>query len=160
MISRLAGLLAMAALFFIARHNASAQTIWAVNDGEKIERDDLHSPLKRGNSVWNGHTIKIFGARNEIVAFQLIVEAGERKINALSASLTELHHQNGRAKIMYAPPSSDPTNYVGRPIQIFALNYMNVTQPTAAAWIYRRDTKSAPKDPTGWKPVQLVPENA
>lgn len=48
-----------------------AQTMWAVGDGEKIERDDLNNPLKRGNSVWHGRQVKLFGTRNEIIAFQL-----------------------------------------------------------------------------------------
>ncbi len=138
----------------------SAGAIWAVSDGVKVERDELNSPHKRGNAVWDGNRIKLFGARNEIIAFQLIVEAAQREITALSVSLRDITSQNGKAKITYAPPSADPTNYLGRPIQIFALNYMNVTQPTAAGWIYRRNTPSAPKDPTGWKPVQIVPENA
>jgi hypothetical protein len=154
-------LFALLAMFLIAiSRDTSAQTIWAVNDGEKIERDELHSPLKRGNSVWDGRKIKLFGARNEIIAFQLIVEANQQKVASLSASLPELTHQNGKAKIIYAPPVADPTNYVGRPIQLFAVNYLNLTQPTAASWIYHPNTPSAPKDPTGWKPVQLAPENA
>src|SRR5262249_57985072 len=37
---------------------------------------------------------------------------------------------------------------------------MNVTRPTGASWIYRPGSPSAPKDPLGWKPVQLAPENA
>ena len=53
--------------------------VWAVNDGEKVERDDLDNPNKTANSAWDGHKIKIFGARNEIIAFQLIVEAGSRR---------------------------------------------------------------------------------
>jgi hypothetical protein len=134
--------------------------IWAVSDGEKIEQDDLNNPLKRANSVWNGRRIKLFGARNEAIAFQLIVEAGDRGIDALSVSLRELARTGGRGKIAYSPPGSDPTNYVGRPIQLFSINYMNVTRPTGASWIYRPNSPSAPKDPLGWKPVQLVPENA
>jgi hypothetical protein len=137
-----------------------APAIWAVSDSEKIEQDDLNSPLKRVNSVWNGRSIKLFGARNEIVAFQLIVEAGDRGIDALSVALRELALKGGRAKIAYAPPTSDPTNFVGRPIRLFSVNYMNITRPTGASWIYRPNSPSAPKDPTGWKPVQLVPENA
>jgi hypothetical protein len=152
--------LLLVTLLFVAPHDARAQTIWAINDGEKIERDELRSALKRSNSVWDGRKIKVFGARNEIIAFQLIVEADRRNIAAFSVSLRELTHQNGKAKITYVPPSADPTNYIGRPLQVFAVNYLNVTQPTAAGWIYRRNTPSAPKDPTGWKPVQLVPENA
>jgi len=36
---------------------------------------------------------------------------------------------------------------------------MNVSSATSASWIYRSGP-GAPTDPTGWKPVQLVPENA
>src|SRR5215813_3319538 len=144
----------------VARTTEKAVSIWAVSDGEKIERDDVNSPLKRANTLWNGRVVKLFGARNEIVAFQLIVEAGGRDVEALSVSLRELVHKNRGAKITYAPPALDPTNYVGRPTQIFSVNYMNVTRPTGASWIYRPGSPSAPKDPLGWKPVQLAPENA
>src|SRR5215813_14848499 len=83
-----------------ARTAEKAISIWAVSDGEKIERDDLNSPLKRANSVWaastpNGRRIKLFGARNEIIAFQLIVEAKERGIDSLSVSLRELARKGG-----------------------------------------------------------------
>ena len=30
---------------------SSVRTIWAVNDGEKVERDDLNNPNKRENSA-------------------------------------------------------------------------------------------------------------
>src|SRR5258708_37680 len=64
--------------------SASVAHVWAVNDGEKIERDDLNNPNKNSNSAWDGHRIKIFGARNEIIAFQLIVEAGLDGIKRLT----------------------------------------------------------------------------
>ena len=140
--------------------SASIRTIWAVNDGEKIERDDLDSPNKASNSTWDGHKIKIFGARNEIIAFQLMVEADESGIERLIVSLSELAQKGGRAKIKYSPPTNDPTNYVGKPIQIFSVNYMNVEKASHAEWVYKPGSSAAPKDPTGWKPVQLIPENA
>jgi hypothetical protein len=37
---------------------------------------------------------------------------------------------------------------------------MNVETPSHAEWIYMPGSPAAPKDPLGWKPVQLVPENA
>ena len=37
---------------------------------------------------------------------------------------------------------------------------MEVTTPSHASWVFDRDSAAAPPDPTGWKPVQLVPENA
>src|SRR6185369_13849137 len=136
----------------------SVKTIWAVNDGEKVERDDLNNPNKRANSAWGGRKIKIFGARNEIIAFQLIVEADQAGINRLAVTLPQL--KSGKSRITYTAPGSDPTNYAGRPIQIFSVNYMNVEMPSHAEWVYKVDSPAAPKDPTGWKPVQLIPENA
>ena len=140
--------------------SASVRQVWAVNDGEKIERDDLDNPNKNSNSAWDGRRIKVFGARNEVIAFQLIVEAGVDGIRRLNVSLPELRQQGGRARITYMPPAPDPTKYVGRPIQLFSLNYMNVEAASHAEWVFQPGSPAAPKDPTGWKPVQLVPENA
>jgi hypothetical protein len=64
--------------------HASVAHIWAVNDGEKVERDDLGNGNESANSAWDGSKIKIFGARNEIIAFQLIVEAGQSSIKQLT----------------------------------------------------------------------------
>ena len=140
--------------------SASVREIWAVNDGEKIERDDLNNQNKSGNSTWDNHRIKIFGARNEIIAFQLIVEADKDGLTALSVALPELRQTRGTASIKYLAPEPDPTLYTKRPIQIFSVNYMNVEQASRAEWVYQQGSPAAPKDPTGWKPVQLVPENA
>lgn len=139
---------------------ASVASIWAVNDGEKIERDDLNNSNKTANSAWDGQHIKIFGARNEIIAFQLVVEAGREAIRSLSVSLPELRQQGGSARITYAPPALDPTDYVGRPIELFSVNYMDVEMASHASWVFKPGSPAAPKAATGWKPVQLVPENA
>ena len=138
------------------------RAVWACNDGEKIERDDTDNPNKMSNSAWDGEKVRIFGARNEILAFQLIVETGEQSIDELNVSLPGLVHRGGTAAIRYTPLDRDPTLYVGRPIQIFTVNYMNVSQRTKATWFYPVHDRhpAVPKDPTGWKPVQLVPENA
>ncbi len=139
---------------------ASVKAVWAVNDGEKVERDDLKNPNKQSNSAWDGQKIKIFGARNELIAFQLIVEAGSDGIQKLSASFTGLRQEGGSAKIDYLSPIADPTNYVGREIQLFSVNYMNVEVASHADWVFKPGSPAAPKDATGWKPVQLIPENA
>ncbi|HEY6247081.1 MAG TPA: glycoside hydrolase domain-containing protein [Pyrinomonadaceae bacterium] len=147
-------------LCLVPNTSASVRHIWAVNDGEKIERDDLNNPNKQTNSAWDGHRVKIFGARNEIIAFQLIVEADKDGVNRLNVNLPQLVHKGGKEKISYAVPTIDPTNYVGRPIQLFSVNYMNVELASRAEWVYQQGSPAAPKDPTGWKPVQLIPENA
>jgi hypothetical protein len=134
--------------------------LWAVNDGEKVERDDLANPNRRANTAWDGRTARIFGARNEVVAFQLIAQAGGAGIGALSVRLPELRQVGGPGVISYRPPGTDPTDYVGRQIQVFSEHYMNITERSNADWIYQRDSPAEPPDPLGSKPVQLVPENA
>lgn len=134
--------------------------VWAVNDGEKIERDDRANRDRVKNFAWDGRRIKIFGARNEVLAFQLIVEAGDKGIEQLRVRLSELKRRGGSEKISYAPPTADPTLYAGRPIQLFTVNYMLVSKVTRASWVWIPDSPAAPRDGLGWKPVQLIPENA
>jgi len=66
---------------------AGVARVWAVNDGEKIEQDDLASPLRARNSAWDGKTVRLFGARNEVIAFQVMVQSDARGIEALTAAL-------------------------------------------------------------------------
>jgi hypothetical protein len=138
--------------------DADVRRVWAAGDGEKVERDARSHPAAARNPSWDGRTVRVFAARNEIVAFQVIVEADGRGVRELSARLPSL--TSARDRIIYQPPRADPTDAVGRPIQIFAVNYMLVTTPSHASWVFARDSPAAPPDPTGWKPVQLVPENA
>ncbi|PYI56378.1 DUF5018 domain-containing protein [Paenibacillus flagellatus] len=134
--------------------------IWAANDGEIVKRDDLDHPAANGNSAWDGASVKLFGGRNEVLAFQVVVEAGTKGIGALTASLPELRREGGGGVIAYAPPVSDPTLYAGRPIQLFVENYMNVTEATKASWIVPASGVGSRPDGLGAIPVQLVPENA
>jgi hypothetical protein len=139
---------------------AGVRALWAVTDGDKIAHDALNSPLRKRNSVWDGNTVRLVAARNEIVAFQVVVEADSNGIKALSAGLAELRSEGGKDRILYQPPALDPANYAARPIQVFSVRDMLVRKPTAASWIYVPGSPSAPKNPAGWQPVQLVPENA
>jgi hypothetical protein len=137
---------------------AGVRRVWAVNDGEKVERDAKGHRSSARNSAWDGRVVRVFGARNEVVAFQVIVEADGRGVGELSLGLSVL--ASDRDRITYRPPAADPTDYVGRPIQIFPVHYMLVEMPSHASWVYDRGSAAAPADPTGWKPVQLVPEQA
>jgi hypothetical protein len=139
---------------------AGVTRVWAVSDGEKIEQDDVSSALRAGNSAWDGKTVHAFGARNEVIAFQVMVQSDARGIQSLTAALPELRQRGGKGRIAYAAPDADPSQTVGRPIEIFAVHYLNVTETTHASWVWKPGSPAAPRDTTGWKPVQLVPENA
>ncbi len=86
------------------------------------------------------------------------MEADAAGIRALSAALPSLRRRGGSETIAYVSPAADPSLSAGRPIQLFSVNYMNVAAPSRAEWAWRAG--SPPADTTGWKPVQLVPENA
>ena len=70
----------------IAPAESAVRAIWAVNDGEKVERDDRAHPARAGNSAWDRRRVRLFGARNEIVAVQVIVEADAKGHRRLSLS--------------------------------------------------------------------------
>src|SRR5215216_4493787 len=76
----------------------AVRAVWAVNDGEKVERDDLNNSNKRANSAWDGHKVKLFGARNEIIAFQLIIEADQDGIKRLAVALPQLVRKGGKSR--------------------------------------------------------------
>jgi hypothetical protein len=135
------------------------RSVWAVHDGEKVERTELTHPSRARNSAWDGRRVRIFGGRNEMLGFQLVAESAEA-VRAITVSLPELRQRGGDAVIRYRAPGLDPSVYVDRPIQVFSQHYLNVTEPTSAHWITQPSRASAPVDMRGEKPVALVPENA
>ena len=137
MISRTCRLVVAFALWIGAGHaDAGVRRVWAVNDGEKVERD------ARGASA--------AGARNSDVGWQGGAHlrraqrdrrlpghrrSGRPRHRALSLRLPSLASTADR--ITYQPPAADPTDYVDRPIQIFRVNYMHVTTSSHASWVYQ-----------------------
>ncbi len=137
--------------------HAAVRTVWALGDGDKVKRDAAAPGPGEGNSVWHDGAVHVFGARNEIVAFQVIVQADAAGIRQLTARLPVLTSQAGD-RIAYRAPAPDPTDSVDRPIQVFLEHYMHVTVPTQASWEFEPGSAAAPVDQLGWVPVQLVPE--
>ena len=103
-------ILVIAALLLPLSAGAGVASIWAVGDGEKIARDARASAFKARNAVWDGRRVSLFGARNEILAFQVIVEADAKGIGALSLALPRLRQRGGPGQITYVPPGADPSS--------------------------------------------------
>src|SRR6185503_19062959 len=101
---------ALVVLMCPAVASAGLRRVWVVNDGEKVERDALSHSAAARNSAWDGRRAYVFGARNEIVAFQVVVESDARGIKALTVRLPEL--KSSRDRILYRAPATDPTDYV------------------------------------------------
>ncbi|MGE5784730.1 MAG: hypothetical protein ACM3ZE_09065, partial [Myxococcales bacterium] len=135
------------------RAAAEIAAIWALDDGTKIKATETSHPLKRGNGVYDAvrRQVSLFGARNEVVAFQVILEGGAEQTKDVRVQLDRLGpiHNFGL--------STDPDAYfLGRRIELFAEHYLNVTNRShALAW--EPGSAAEPAGMTGWIPDALIP---
>lgn len=108
--------------------------VWAIDGGEKVRQDDLDYPLANSshNAVWNGSTISLFGAKNEIVPVQVILQAGSSGAAAVDVKLERL--SNGTHAIENTTTSSDPYDYVGRQIEFYKEHYVDLTARSYDKW--------------------------
>jgi hypothetical protein len=113
-------------------------SIWAVNDGEKVYKNDFNNPNKRLNSAWDGEGVRLFSGRNETVAFQVIFENGNRMQRGIQIALS---------------------GFDGFTHAAFKQHYHYIAHDriTPPAWFYGEGAR--PKK-FGWTPDALVPMEA
>ena len=135
-------------------------SIWAIDDSEKIKQDDLDNPLSfsKNNIVWKKESVNIFGARNEIIAFQLIIQANSLGVNQVNVEISNL--TNGGSTIYgSATGPDDPYDYRGRNIELFTEHYLNIIQRSPPLWFFSDSAAPAPYY-TGWVSDCLIPFSA
>lgn len=138
----------------IGAANAGISRIWAVDDGEKVKKDDLNHPTATSpdNHVWDGSSISLFSAKNEVIAFQLIIEATASGVNNVDVSLDSL--TNG-AYVIENTGSSNPFDYVGKRIELFTEHYVTVD----GAWFPDALIPFAAPKGLGGAPFDIAPKN-
>jgi hypothetical protein len=103
--------------------------VWANDGGDKVTHDKLRAvgdPSAVCNSVWDGTGVSLFGGRNEVVAFNLVLEAPTSAATEVDVSLTSLLGPAG-ASITAATASGDAVfDYVGRNIELFYVRYLEI----------------------------------
>jgi hypothetical protein len=112
-------------------HTASGNItqVWANNGGDKVTRDELRANSNPGdviNSVWDGRTISLSCARNEVVAFNLILEATSADAEGVNLSLASLDGPGGASITTRSAKSDDLFNFVGRNIELFYVRYLEI----------------------------------
>src|SRR5438128_3741900 len=128
--------------------------IWAVGDCVRVnpvtgklleDRLDIHKDYPTGdyrssNSIWNAasKTVSLKAARNEFVAFQLIIDAPQ-PLDGVDVAALELAHSSG-------------TRLAGRNVQLFKEWYVEVRRPSTG---YER-TSLGP----AWYPDALLPKRS
>lgn len=109
--------------------NTKLSAVWANTGEDKVTQEELRAngnPQNVLNSVWDGQKIQIFGAKNEVVAFNLILESAKLDVPDIKVSLAELTGPEG-FKITSQPVSGDGVyNWVGRNIELFYVRYLPI----------------------------------
>ena len=74
---------------------------------DKVTQDELRASngTPVSNSLWDGSTVTLFGAMNEIVNFNLILEAPTSTATNVSVTVSNLTGPGG-SQIRYAPRST------------------------------------------------------
>src|SRR5687767_14953490 len=110
------------------RAHAAVSAVWANEGGDKVTRDELRAssnPASVHNQTWDGTSIRIFGARNEVVNFNLILEAAGGA-SGVSVAFNSLNGPGGSQITSSAASGDQVFNYVNRPIELFYVRYLQI----------------------------------
>lgn len=140
-----------------ATARAELARVWAVSDGTKVSSAATAHPLAAGNAVFDAETgaVRLFGLRNETVAFQVVVEGG-------SAATREVRlHVPGVGPVRNGPAASDDPDryYVDRHVEVFE-EPMLPLEERSRSLTWAPGTAAEPAIPLGPVPDPLVPHRA
>ena len=134
-----------------ARQQSGLAAIWAIDDGTKVLATALKHRLRHKNGIFDGKRIRLVAARNEIVAFQLILVGGaQRDTDGVSVRLGPIGAiKNGQL-------SKDPNrHFIGRRIELFLQHYLQIRRRSKGL-VWQHET-AMPKGFLGWVPDALIP---
>jgi hypothetical protein len=109
---------------------ASAITaVWANEGGDKVTRDELRATGHASavaNGAWDGHCIKVFGAENEIVSFNVVLEAATSQASKVTVSLGNLTGPGGTV-LRSAPRTTDELfDWTTTEVELFYVRYLQI----------------------------------
>jgi hypothetical protein len=107
----------------------SITAVWANEGGDKVTQDELRATGHASavtDSVWDGHCIATFGAKNEVVSFNVILEAATSKAGGVSVSLSDLTGPGG-AVLRSAPRPTDKLfDWATTEVELFYVRYLQI----------------------------------
>jgi len=122
-------LMMMGAVTPASSTTSAISAVWANEGGDKVTQDELRATNNSSgviNLVWNGTTISLFGAKNEVINFNLILEAASSSASNVSVTLSNLTGPGGSV-IRYAPRStSNLFNWTSTESELFYVRYLQI----------------------------------
>jgi hypothetical protein len=103
--------------------------VWANEGGDKVTQDELRSTGHASavvNGAWDGTCIKIFGAKNEVVSFNVVLEAAASKASKVSVSMGNLLGPGGAA-LRSAPRATGKLfDWTTTEVELFYVRYLQI----------------------------------
>ena len=108
---------------------ADGIAIWANDGGDKVTRDEQRATcdaMHLRNRNWDGTTISVFGAKNEVVAFNAIIEASAAALSNVEVSLSALTGPRNY-RITSVPATGDGVfDWTQRNVELFYVRYLEI----------------------------------
>jgi len=104
--------------------------VWANEGGDKVTQDELRASGHASavvNSVWDGTCIKVFGAENEVVSFDVVLEAATSKASSVSVSLGNLTGPGGTVIRSVPRAAGKLFDWTTTEAELFYVRYLQIT---------------------------------
>ncbi len=112
---------------------------WVNEGGTKVPREDLvatDAPASTANAAWDGETVTLFGARNEIVSFQLVLEAPARAAAGVRVGFDRLTGPGGHLIRSVTAQGDALWDWRNRDIELFYVRYLQIEGISTNSWAY------------------------
>jgi hypothetical protein len=104
--------------------------IWANSGEDKVTKDELRAsrngPRSVLNSFWDGTAVKVKGARNEVVAFNLVIESPNEPLTDVTVQFNLLTGNKGDIIKSNGSTRDDIYKWSSRPIELFLVRYLQI----------------------------------
>lgn len=150
-------------LLLAASVQAQITTVWALDGETKIAATDTAHPSKSYpySLQWNGTSVWQFGSRNEIVAFQLMLQAGAEGANNVRVTMDTLKSTElGGPSLINT--NSGPYDLEGQYIRWFVERYITHPTRTQSGAVWWGGARPLPDAAYNNQPIpeQLIPQES
>jgi hypothetical protein len=108
----------------------SISAVWANEGGDKVTRDELRATGHASavnSSVWDGKCVRVFGAQNEVISFDVVLEAATSAASKVSVTLGDLTGPNGSVIRSASRDKTKVFDWTTTEAELFYVRYLQIT---------------------------------
>ncbi len=108
--------------------HAAVSAVWVNDGGDKVTQDELRVFLGAdvASTIWDGSNVSLLGAKNEVISFNLILEAAGADAQNVTVSFNSLTGPGGSMIQSKAESRDTIFNFVDRNIELFFIRYLEI----------------------------------